>query len=67
MLVRVAVSLQHSPLSAAHFLFTACEAGQSPPMRWREAIQREDESLDSRRARMRLQDPWSRERVQSNA
>lgn len=60
-LVRVAVSLQHSPLSAAHFLFTACEAGQSPPMHWCEAIQRDDESLESRRARMRLQDPCNRE------
>lgn len=60
-LVRAAVSLQHSPLSAAHFLFTACEAGQSPPMRWCEAIQSDDESLESRRARMRLQDSCNRE------
>lgn len=66
MLVRVAMSLQRYP-SHCSTLFTACEAGHSPPMRWCEAIQRDDESLESRWARMRLQDSWSRELEQMNA
>lgn len=64
-LVRVAVSLQHS--SQCSTLFTAFEAGHSPPVCWCEVIQRDDESLESRWARMRLQDSWSRELEQLNA
>lgn len=37
-------------------VFTACEAGHSPPVRRCEAIQRDEESLESRWARMRLQE-----------